>query len=1148
MPELSKPDVNQFVSRWSGREGGQERANFAPFLIELCDVIGVSRPDPAGASHQFNDYVFERYVERSLPDGSIERGRIDLYKRGCFILEAKQSRLKGGKKAIPDENADLFSDVKLTADSKAGTLDHLMINARRQAEGYARALPQDHDYPPFILTCDVGRLIEVYADFSGHGRHYSPFPDAQSFRIDIHELTQGVIQNRLTRIWTDPASLDPAKQTARVTREIAGRLAEVSKALEARGFEPRVVALFLMRCLFTMFVEDVQLIRKDSFKELLSRCAEDPKRFPYEMDDLWKHMDRGDYSPAIGQRVLRFNGKLFKGAQALPLTKIEIMLLKQAASADWRDLEPAIFGTLFEQALTPAERKRLGAHYTPRAYVERLVNATIMEPLIEDWAAAQSAAERAIRAGSRTAAIREIEDFLKSLSEIRVLDPACGTGNFLYVALRQMKQLEGEVVKQLQDLGGEDALAASSALSVKPDQFFGMEVNSRAVQIAELVLWIGYLQWHLRTRAAPPAEPILGDKDHIQEKDALMTWDGYPQKELKRDRTGKPISRRTAEGRQEELYSYPNPKRAQWALADFIVGNPPFIGGKDVRARLGNEYAEALWKVYDHINPSADYVMYWWDRAAELLTSNDTRLRRFGLVTTNSITQVFQRRVLEHRLTGSPPVSIVMAIPDHPWTKATREAAAVRIAMTVASAGQRDGILREVVAEKGLETDEPQITMVDSAGAINANLTIGADVTKARALIANEALCSPGVKLHGDGFIIDPNGANKLGLGLRRHLEAHIRPYRNGRDITSRPRGVMVIDLFGLSADAVRVDFPEVYQYLLGSVKAQRQTTYEKSPTKDAKEYLENWWVFGKPRPELRQALASIKRYMVTVETTKHRLFQFLDTTIVPDNMLVVIASDDAFHLGLLSSRIHVSWTLASGGTLEDRPRYSKSRCFDPFPFPDTSDAIKIRIRTLAEELDATRKAVLEAHASLTLTGLYNVIEKVKAGESLSKVEEQVTIDGHALIIKDLHEQIDEAVTQAYGWSSALTDEQIIERLVALNAERHADEQRGFIRWLRPGYQIDHLGPLVHRADKIQSISVRRKVIERFPTEPKEQASRVLQLLRSSKSPLRAEDIAGSFTDGQNALADIEDILKSMRRLGDARTYDDGHSYIVTAA
>ncbi len=351
------------------------------------------------------------------------------------------------------------------------------------------------------------------------------------------------MQDLLRTVWEAPHSLDPARQTAKVTREIAGQLAILSRALEARGFDAGTVALFLMRCLFTMFVEDVGLLRDHGFTELLTTCLDNPRRFPPEIDDLWRNMDTGGYSPAIGERLLRFNGKLFKNAHALPLTEEEIRLLKTAADADWRDLEPAIFGTLFEQALDAGERRQLGAHYTPRAYVERLVDATIIEPLAEDWRRHQSAADLALRESDTAAAVREVEDFLRHLSAVRVLDPACGTGNFLYVALRRMKQLEGEALQRLQDIGGPEAVARAMDISVRPEQFFGMELNRRAVEIAELVLWIGYIQWHMRTRATLPTEPVLGSQDHVRTKDALLTWTDYPKDHLKRDATGRPVDR-----------------------------------------------------------------------------------------------------------------------------------------------------------------------------------------------------------------------------------------------------------------------------------------------------------------------------------------------------------------------------------------------------------------------------------------------------------------------------------------------------------------------------------------------------------------------------------------------------------------------------
>jgi hypothetical protein len=1118
-----------FIERWSGREGGQERSNYSMFLRELCEVIGAPIPDPASATHEFNDYVFERIVERCRADGSIERGRIDLYKRDCFILEAKQSRQKGAKKAVIEGQTDLFSDLK-TQPVQSEAIDHLMINARRQAEGYAQALPKDHDYPPFLLTCDVGRTIEVYADFSGHGRHYTQFPDARNFRIELKQLIDADVRQHLRRIWVEPLSLDPAVQTAKVTREIAGTLAEVSKALEARGFAQTDVAVFLMRCLFTMFVEDVQLIRKDSFKELLSRCVAKPERFPHEMNDLWKHMDIGDYSPAVGEKLLRFNGKLFKKAQALPLLKGEIVLLRQAADADWRDLEPAIFGSLFEQALNVEERKQLGAHYTPRAHVERLVNATIIEPLTQDWLAAQASAERALRSGSKSNAVREVGDFLKSLSSVRVLDPACGTGNFLYVALRLMKQLEGEVLKQLQDLDGEDALKKYVGVSVKPDQFLGMEVNKRAIEIAELVLWIGYLQWHLRTRPDRPAEPVLGSSDHIIDRNALLTWDGYPS-----------VPTRTGKGKRKSSYFAAGVKLPEWPDADFIVGNPPFIGGKDIRERLGGDYAEALWKIHSHVNPSADYVMYWWDRAANTLTQTGTRLRRFGFVTTNSITQVFQRRVVEQWLSGERPVSIVLAIPDHPWTKASKDAAAVRIAMTVAELGIHDGILREVVREERLETDEPSIVFEERKGRMNADLTLGADLTQCNTLMANDVICSPGVKLHGAGFIVSPAEAKKLGLGKVEGLEKHIRHYRNGRDLMTKSRGAMVIDLDGLTSSEVRTRFPAVYQHLLAEVKPERDLNNE--------EYRRtHWWLFGRKNTIMRGFVKGLSRYIATVETSKHRVFQFLDASILPDNMLVAIGLDDAYYLGVLSSRIHTSWALRAGGWLGvgNDPRYSKSRCFDPFPFPEATTTLKRQIGDLADELDTLRKRVLAEHEDISLTSLYNVLEDLKSGASLTPRSQDIKDRGHVLILKDLHEQIDALVARAYGWSTDIRDHDVLANLVTLNIQRSAEEARGLIRWLRPDYQIDKFGALAHSADRVQEISVAKKRIKyAFPPTAKDQAGQVLQLLQRSPRPLTAEEIASTFKEGDSVLADVRDILKSFGRLGGANTFDNGKSYIA---
>ena len=302
------------------------------------------------------------------------------------MLEAKQSRQPGGKKEIAAQ-PELFQRVepRLGVRSATRAWDVLMRNARVQAERYARALPVDHGWPPFILICDVGHVIEVYADFSGQGKNYAQFPDRQSFRVYLEDLRRAEIRELLANIWTDPMTLDPARKTARVTRAIAERLAAVSKALEEQHHDPEEVAMFLMRCLFTMFAEDVELLPKASFRDLLKRCEDDPSRLGHMVGQLWEAMDKGDFAFALETKVRRFNGVFFKTRTVLPLGREEIGELRQAASHNWRDVDPSIFGTLLEQALDPKERRRLGAHYTPRAYVERLVVATVIEPLRADW-------------------------------------------------------------------------------------------------------------------------------------------------------------------------------------------------------------------------------------------------------------------------------------------------------------------------------------------------------------------------------------------------------------------------------------------------------------------------------------------------------------------------------------------------------------------------------------------------------------------------------------------------------------------------------------------------------------------------------------------------------------------------------------------
>lgn len=1119
--------VESFIARWRMSEGA-ERAAYALFLSELCELIGVEPPQPPTSDSDAVTYRFEYPVRFRDAAGGSSTGRIDLYRRNAFVLEAKQSRWKGqAKEVLSAQGALPFAEPAGPRGRRGAdrAWDVLMLNARRQAEDYAKALPPSHGWPPFLIICDVGHCFEFYADFTGQGKNYVQFPDRLSYRVYLDDLRDEAVRKRLTAIWNEPLSLDPTRHAARVTRGIAERLAAVSKALE-RQHDPEEVALFLMRCLFTMFAEDVGLIRKDAFKALLRDCRDDPASFLPLVSELWQAMDKGEYSTSVRERMKRFNGKLYEDARVYPLGREEIGELLAAAEHDWREVEPAIFGALLEQALDPQERARLGAHYTPRAYVERLVVETVIGPLRDDWRAVLGAAQQLRDNGEAKRALALVEGFHVGLCHTRVLDPACGTGNFLHVAQELMKKLEGEVLEAASELGGAEHLGGFAEHAVGPHQFLGMETNRRAVAIADLVLWIGHLQWHFRTRGYAPREPILEKLDHIYKRDAVLCWDGWP---IPQWRDGG-----------EAL---PNPRRPEWPEAEFIVGNPPFIGGKDLRARLGDVYAQALWTAHPQMNESADLVMYWWDRAAELLSRPGTKLRRFGFVTTNSITQLFQRRTVERHLTGRRPVSLLLAIPDHPWTRAGKDAAAVRIAMTVAAAGTHEGKLCEVASETGLDSDEPQIELSETRARISADLTIGTDVTQALGLKANEGLSSRGVPLHGAGFLVQQRDAAPLGLGRREGIEAHLRHYRNGRDLMAKSRNLLAIDLDGLKADVVRDRFPEIYQHLALRVKPERDRNNE--PYRRT-----NWWLFGRRNTDMRSFTAHLQRYIATVETAKHRVFQFLDASILPDNMLVAVGLSDAFHLGVLSSRFHTVWALRAGGWLGigNDPRYSKSRCFDPFPFPDASEAQKEAIRRPAEALDGLRKQVLDEHPELTLTRLYNVREAILAGRALTSAEVSIRDRGLVLILNEHHAAIDAAVAAAYGWPADLGDDEILARLVALNQERAAEESRGDIRWLRPDYQRprfarDGRGGEQIEAGELVAMTPATPARASFPIDPVERVAALLSALATAPGALDATALALGFKQGRRVERAIRDILVSLARVGEVSTNDGGRSF-----
>ena len=1049
-------DIEDFIGRWRP-SGGSERANYQLFLAELCDVLDVARPEPAQPNNLENAYVFERSLSFTNAEGRDTTNFIDLYKRGCFVCETKQGVEERGGEDLLSEAMDQASRSRKQGHGRRGTAGwhRTMKKARGQGERYIRSLPAADGRPPFLLVVDVGHVIEVYAEFSRTGGHYTPYPDTRGYRIRLDDLREQRVRDRLRAIWTDPLSLDPARVSARITRDIADRLGRLAQSLEHDEHPPEYVASFLMRCLFTMFSEDVGLLPHRSFTELLESLRDNIEYVAPSLEQLWSTMNLGGPSIQLRKKLVRFNGGLFADNSAIALTRDQLELLIESAHADWTNVEPAIFGTLLERALEPTERHKLGAHYTPREYVERLVVPTIVEPLREDWANIEAAATQIDDAGETKKAIALVQDFLRRLTQVRVLDPACGSGNFLYVTLEHLKRLEGEILESLAGFGATQGTLETEGLTVDPHQLLGLEINPRAVAIADIVLWIGYLQWHFRTHGnVLPPEPVLRNFQNIQHRDALIEWasveddrDEHGQVITRWDGvttkpspvTGKEIPDETA--RVNEVF-YRNPRRAEWPEADFIIGNPPYLGARVIRGAVGSGYLDALRSVYDDVPQNADYVMYWWHRAAEAVRQGATR--RFGLITTNSIRQSFSRSVLETHLKDSKNFRIAFCVPDHPWIDA-HLGAAVRVAMTVGAGAGLPGKLSEIEAESYDEEGVAQIDFTTSQGDITPALTVDYDPAACPPLIANKGVCSVGYQLSGKGFVLT---RDEVATHFQNTSKRLIKPLLSGRDITQRTRDLFAIDVCGFTETALRDREPDIYQWLAARVKPERDENARKS-------VAAKWWIFGEPRNTFRPALVGTRSAVATSLTARHRIFVRVPAETLADSTTVMFALDDPFHFGVLSSRFHVLWAVRSGSRMGvgNDPRYTKSKCFDNYPFPNLQLDQAEAVRAAVARIQHHRDSRLAQSPDLTLTGIYNVMEKLREGDSLTAKERTIYSQGAVQVLLECHDELDAAVASAYGWPADLSDDEILERLLALNLERAAEERNGQVRWLRPDFQ-----------------------------------------------------------------------------------------------
>lgn len=936
----------QFIETWKGNKL-TERGGAQAHFDDLCDLLGVDKPrDP-------DNYCFERGAKKSAGGD----GWADVWKRGYFGWENKK----------PGRDLDA---------------------ALKQLTDYSLQL----ENPPLLVVCDRERII-IHTAFTG-------YPD-EAREICINELTDPGKLQMLNWVFTDPEKLRPEKSTAAITEEAAGQFASLAKAMRQRGLDGQCVAHFLVQCLFCMFAEDENLLPGNVFTEILKNAGNDADKAGNRIGKLFAAMQKKTGGEYGDHDIAWFNGGLFKTTDVPALIVDDLSALYEAAaSMDWRAIDPTIFGTLFERGLDPSSRAPLGAHYTDTGTIAKLINPLITEPLLAEWQAVKEVIAAGQAKGSRNKEYKEAlaayHGFMQRLNRFQVFDPACGSGNFLYLALKALRDVEKQAHIEAQDLG----LAAELLMYTGPHNIRGIEINEYAAELARVTVWIGDIQWCRRNGREIARDPILRALDSIEHRDALLNPDG---------------------------------SEASWPKADVIVGNPPFLGDKMMRGELGDTYVERLRKRYDGRVPGgADLVTYWFEKARAQIEAGQAGAA--GLVTTNSIRQKRNRVVLERILEST---RIFTAWSDEEWIN---EGAAVRVSLVCFGQG---GSTR-------LDGNPVEAIHADLTGSIHGAQAL--DLTQARPLPANKGRSFFGLCLAGP-FKVDTATALKwlkdTGNPNGRPNSDVVRPIHNGSDITRRWAGNWVVDFAAMEQT-------EAADYLLPFAHVEAEVKPIRVGNREAVR-AEKWWRHGRCRPELRKALNGLTHYIATPETAKHRLFVKFPVAVAPEHSLIVIPRQDDTTLGILSSRIHCVWALAKGGTLEDRPRYNASLTFETFPFPPGFD-FKAKttpegeafqtIATAAADLNNWREKWLNPEEWLT----WEITpEEQTAGfppRPVPKPEHATAWKKRTLTnlynempagLKMRQEQLDNSVAVAYGWSdytSEVMDETILGLLLALNLER----------------------------------------------------------------------------------------------------------------
>jgi type II restriction/modification system DNA methylase subunit YeeA len=959
-------NASQFVAKWQPVEL-TERSAYQQHFLDLCELV--EHPKPAELDPKGEFFTFERGVTKRTG----RKGWADVWKKNHFAVEYK------GKHKDLDAAYDQLLLYR-------GNLEN----------------------PPLLVVCDMDRII-IRTNFTGAVE--------KKHEIPLEGLSEPNNLDILSWLFHDPEKLRPEVTREAITVQVAQRLANIANQMRERGLHAHAVARFLDRVVFCLFAEDVGLLPRDLFSQLIEKAGQDSKKFFTLVGQLFQAMATGGN---FGLDDIRhFNGDLFDSTAVVLPTPDEMRRIKDAARLQWDQVDPSIFGTLFERGMDPDKRTQLGAHYTSREDIETVIEPVVMEPLRREWAVVQHTIENQLagKGPKRKAKGKKpqtpsslIVEFLQRLQAVTILDPACGSGNFLYVALQKLKDLEKEVLIFADDKG----LGRFFPL-VGPWQLHGIELNEYAFELAQVSIWIGYIQWHRANGYRTFHDPILRRIDSFECKDAILD-------QADPDHATEP----------------------DWPEVEFIVGNPPFLGGKKMKTELGGEYVDYLFSFWrNRVKPEADLCCYWFEKARSHIEQG--KCKRAGLLATQAIRGGANRESLK-RIKESG--EIFFAVSDRNWIL---DGANVHVSMV----GFDDG------------TETVRTLDGQPVARINSNLTAEADITQARRLKGNLDIAFMGTT-KGGKFDIDRAKAVQLLRSSNPHRKPTsdcLFPWVNGLDITRRSRDMWIID-FGVSttqADAAL--YEDVFEYVRQHVYPFRQKNKRES-------YKQKWWVHVEPRPAMRAKFASLSRFIITPRVAKHRLFTWASSPTMPDCQLFAFARSDDYTFGVLHSRVHEVWARAQGTQVREREsgfRYTPTTCFETFPLPEPAAEQREAIAQAAKRLDdlrtnwlnppeMTRTEVLEFPGSLGGPWSAYVHEADERGIGIVRYPRKVAKDALAekplakrtltnlyntrpTWLENAHRDLDESVFDSYGWESSMTDGAILEALLALNLEREEAER-----------------------------------------------------------------------------------------------------------